>query len=168
MDTGVHVHATAMDAAWSFCENVVMSWNRCQPNSRNDKSTVQKKSKKVYFGNQQQHQEKRQQKIQEIIRKNHNVRIRTTRCYSRAKTFLVYEIKFTQQSFAMILLTLPHFSWIRGGINFTPKSIWRRIYSCDGLCRKHKFYCIFEPSLIHSKMISFLFSRIFPKSGLWK
>ena len=33
---------------------------------------------------------------------------------------------------------------IRGGPNFTTKSIRRRIYSCDRLCRKLKFYHIFH------------------------
>ena len=31
-----------------------------------------------------------------------------------------------------------------GGIFFTTKSIWRRIYSCDRICRKLLFYYIFE------------------------
>ena len=33
---------------------------------------------------------------------------------------------------------------LRGGIYFTTKSIRRRIYSCDLLCRKLEFYHIFE------------------------
>ena len=37
---------------------------------------------------------------------------------------------------------------IRDGINFATKSIWKRIYSCDGLCSKHKFCHIFEPLCI--------------------
>ena len=32
-----------------------------------------------------------------------------------------------------------------GCINYTTKSIWKRILSCDGLCSKHKLYYIFEP-----------------------
>ena len=37
---------------------------------------------------------------------------------------------------------------VRGGINFATKSIWKRIHSCDGVCRKHKFCHIFEPFYI--------------------
>ena len=33
---------------------------------------------------------------------------------------------------------------IREGTHFTTKSIRRRIYSCDGLCKKLLFYYIFE------------------------
>ena len=36
----------------------------------------------------------------------------------------------------------------RGGINFATKSIWKRIYSRDGVCWKHKFCHIFEPFYI--------------------
>ena len=46
---------------------------------------------------------------------------------------------------------------IRRGINFTTKSIWRTIYSCDGLCRKTKFYYIFDQwifGILHENIIS--------------
>ena len=47
-------------------------------------------------------------------------------------------------------------NFVRGRINFATKSIWKRIYSCDGLCRKHKFCHIFEPFSI----LYFLFDHM--------
>ena len=38
--------------------------------------------------------------------------------------------------------------YVRWGINFATKSMQKRIYSCDGLCSKHKYCHIFEPFYI--------------------
>jgi len=56
---------------------------------------------------------------------------------------------------------------IRDGINFATKSIWKRIYSCDGLCSKHKFYYIFEPFPILYLFSLFISETLITKNNFY-
>ena len=67
--------------------------------------------------------------------------------YSRENSvnfWVIFFEKWSRVKTSILLHRKLNFTTLRGGTNFTTKSIRRRIYSCDRLCRKLKFYHIFE------------------------